>query len=314
MEIDGDIMTFTTRLKDEISKQDFNLADGNAEVSAYLIAVGKIDKNTITITSENASVCRKVYKELKSIFGINPNVIIRIQKRFRVKRIYILSIKQRVDIIKKNISVYYKNITKTLVTDEEKIAYIKGSFLAVGSVADPKSGEYHLEFTFQKEWQARNLLRLLNYFNLSAKIIERGYKFIVYMKSSENISDLIKLFQATGSLFYFEDIRIYRDHKNMVNRLNNCEIANQEKTISTGLKQLKVINYLQENDLYDLLDDNQKIVVSMRVKYPEASYQELADIISLETDYKIGKSGINHQFIKLNQIVKRHQNSKENDL
>lgn len=307
-------MTFTTRLKDEISKQDFNLADGNAEVSAYLIAVGKIDKNTITITSENASVCRKVYKELKSIFGINPNVIIRIQKRFRVKRIYILSIKQRVDIIKKNISVYYKNITKTLVTDEEKIAYIKGSFLAVGSVADPKSGEYHLEFTFQKEWQARNLLRLLNYFNLSAKIIERGYKFIVYMKSSENISDLIKLFQATGSLFYFEDIRIYRDHKNMVNRLNNCEIANQEKTISTGLKQLKVINYLQENDLYDLLDDNQKIVVSMRVKYPEASYQELADIISLETDYKIGKSGINHQFIKLNQIVKRHQNSKENDL
>ncbi len=314
MEIDGDIMTFTTRLKDEISKQDFNLADGNAEVSAYLIAVGKIDKNTITITSENASVCRKAYKELKSIFGINPNVIIRIQKRFRVKRIYILSIKQRVDIIKKNISVYYKNITKTLVTDEEKIAYIKGSFLAVGSVADPKSGEYHLEFTFQKEWQARNLLRLLNYFNLSAKIIERGYKFIVYMKSSENISDLIKLFQATGSLFYFEDIRIYRDHKNMVNRLNNCEIANQEKTISTGLKQLKVINYLRENDLYDLLDDNQKIVVSMRLKYPEASYQELADIISLETDYKIGKSGINHQFIKLNQIVKRHQNSKENNL
>lgn len=307
-------MTFTTRLKDEISKEDFNLVDGNAEVSAYLIAVGKIDKNVLSITSENASVCRKIYKELKSIFGITPSVIIRIQKRFRVKRIYILNIKERVDIIRKNINVYYKNITKTLVTDEEKIAYIKGSFLAVGSVADPKSGEYHLEFTFQKEWQARNLLRLLNYYNLSAKIIERGYKFIVYMKSSENISDLIKMFQATGSLFYFEDIRIYRDHKNMVNRLNNCEIANQEKTISTGLKQLQVINYLQKNDLYDLLDDNQKIVVSMRLKYPEASYQELADIISLETDYKIGKSGINHQFIKLNQIVKRHQSSKENDL
>ena len=119
------------------------------------------------------------------------------------------------------------------------------------------------------------------------------------------------MFQATNSLFYFEDIRIYRDHKNMVNRLNNCELANQEKTISTGLKQIENINYLQDNGLYDLLDENQKIVASMRLKYPEASYQELADIISLETEYKIGKSGINHQFIKLNELVKRHQNNKK---
>ncbi len=304
-------MTFNTSLKEEISKKSFNLVDGNAEVAAYLIALGKITKKEITITSENFSVIRKIYKELKSIFGVLPNITVRIQKRFRIKKIYILNIKEKIDIIKKNLEVYHKNILETLVTDEEKIAYIEGSFLAVGSVSDPKSSGYHLEFTYSKEWQANNLLKILSYFKLSAKIIQRGYKYIVYIKSSENISDLMKMFQATNSLFYFEDIRIYRDHKNMVNRLNNCELANQEKTISTGLKQIENINYLQDNGLYDLLDENQKIVASMRLKYPEASYQELADIISLETEYKIGKSGINHQFIKLNEMVKRHQNNKK---
>lgn len=304
-------MTFNTSLKEEISKKGFNLVDGNAEVAAYLIALGKITKKEITITSENFSVIRKIYKELKSIFGVLPNITVRIQKRFRIKKIYILNIKEKIDIIKKNLEVYHKNILETLVTDEEKIAYIEGSFLAVGSVSDPKSSGYHLEFTYSKEWQANNLLKILSYFKLSAKIIHRGYKYIVYIKSSENISDLMKMFQATNSLFYFEDIRIYRDHKNMVNRLNNCELANQEKTISTGLKQIQNINYLQENGLYDLLDDNQKIVASMRLKYPEASYQELANIISFETEYKIGKSGINHQFIKLNEMVKRHLNNKK---
>jgi DNA-binding protein WhiA len=118
------------------------------------------------------------------------------------------------------------------------------------------------------------------------------------------------MFGATNSLFYFEDIRIYRDHKNMVNRLNNCEVANQEKTISTGLKQIETINYLKKNDLLSLLDEKTLIVMEMREKYPEVSFQELANIISMETDYKIGKSGINHHFIKMNEIVSRHKKNK----
>ena len=303
-------MTFATSLKEEISKKDFNLIDGNAEVSAYLIALGKISKNSISITNENASVTRKIYKELKSVFGVNPSIVVRIQRRFRIKQIYILNVKEKIDVIKKGLDVYRKGILETLVTDEEKVAFLQGAFLAVGSVSNPNSKGYHLEFTFSKEWQAKNVLKLLNYYSLSAKMLQRGYKFIVYIKSSESISDLIKRFQATNSLFYFEDVRIYRDHKNMVNRLNNCEIANQEKTIKTGLRQISIIEYLKDNGIYDLLDDNQKTIADMRIKYPEASYQELADIISLETDYKIGKSGVNHQFINMNKIYTRHKNNR----
>lgn len=129
---------------------------------------------------------------------------------------------------------------------------------------------------------------------------------MVYIKNAEVISDILRMFGAINSYFYFEDIRIYRDHKNMVNRLNNCEIANQEKTIATGLKQLEDINYLKDNDLYSLLDETTKIVVDYREKYPESSLKELAEIISLETDYRIGKSGVNHHFIKIRNLVKKH--------
>ena len=130
---------------------------------------------------------------------------------------------------------------------------------------------------------------------------------MIYIKNAEVISEIIRMFKATTSYFYFEDIRIYRDHKNMVNRLNNCEIANLEKTINTGLKQLDDIKYLKENDLYSLLEDTTKIVLDYREKYPETSLKELADIISLETDYTIGKSGVNHHFIKVRNLIKKHK-------
>ena len=98
----------------------------------------------------------------------------------------------------------------------------------------------------------------------------------------------------------------------MVNRLNNCEISNQTKAIATGQKQLRNIEYLKENDLISLLDEKQKIVVEAREKYPESSLIELAEIISLEYNYKIGKSGINHHFIKINKMVESHkENNKE---
>ncbi len=130
---------------------------------------------------------------------------------------------------------------------------------------------------------------------------------MTYVKSSENISDIIKMFNATNSLFYFEDIRIYRDHKNMINRLNNCEIANQEKILKTGMKQLEDIKYLKEHDLLGLLDENTIEAVKYREMYPETSLAELADIISKETGHNIGKSGVNHYFIKVKKLVERHK-------
>lgn len=304
-------MTFTTMLKEEISKNDFNVVEARYELLAFLNCIAKIKKDELLITVENASIARRIYKEIKEIYDVNPKITIRMQKRFKVKQIYILCIHEKVSFIKDSLILGTKIDLETLVTDEEKIAFIEGAFLAVGNVSNPSTSGYHLEFIFTKERLAKQVLNLLNYFKLNAKLIKRGYKNVVYIKASENISDLIKLFKATSSLFYFEDIRIYRDHKNMVNRLNNCEIANQEKTFKTGQKQLEDIYYLKKAGLFDLLDEKTKIVADAREKYTESSFQELADIITTEMDYRIGKSGVNHHFIKISNLVKRH---KENGL
>jgi len=299
-------MTFTTRLKEEISKLDNNEIESRSIIDGFL-RYNALIKENITITLENASVTRFIYKLLKENFGILPKIRVRIQKRFRVKQIYILEINDKVDYIKEVLNL--KN-NPLLDSDEEKMAFLKGTFLGVGNVSNPKTSGYHLEFILNKEKDAIFISELLNYFKLNAKVIKRGYKYIAYIKMSESISDLIKMFKAINSLFEFEDTRIYRDHKNMVNRLNNCEIANQEKTIKTGLTQLDDINYLEENDLLTLVDDKMKIIIEYRKKYPESSFQELAEIISLETDYKVGKSGINHHFIKLRKIKENHINNK----
>lgn len=300
-------MTFTTSLKEEMSKTDFNIVEAEYELMSFLNCLGKFSKDELIITMENASVARRIYKEIKEIYKVSPSITIRMQKRFKVKQIYILTIKDNIDLIKESINLGNKKDIDFLVSDEEKISFIAGAFLAVGNISNPSTSGYHLEFIFTKERLAKQILNLLLYFKLNAKMIKRGYKTICYIKASEDISDLLKLFKATSSLFYFEDIRIYRDHKNMVNRLNNCEIANQEKSFKTGQQQLEDINYLKSEDLFDLLDDKTKIVANARIKYPEVSLQELADIITSEMDYKIGKSGINHHFIKIKTLVKRHK-------
>ena len=300
-------MTFTTNLKEEISKVDNSLLETRVELFGFIMASGKID-DSISLILENASVTRKLYKDFKKVFNINPTVTVRIQKRFRIKQIYILNIYDKANLLKEINTFDPLEID----TEEEKISFLRGAFLSIGNVSNPQTSGYHLEYICPNKNMALIIQKLLSSFNLNAKIITRGYKEIVYLKASENISDLLKLFKATQSMFFFEDIRIYRDHKNMVNRLNNCEISNQTKTLQTGIKQLEEIKYLKENDLIDILDEKTKIIVDARLKYPESSFSELAEIISLEYNYKIGKSGINHHFIKIANIVKRHRMNNEN--
>ena len=307
-------MTYTTRIKEEIVKSDINDSEKICELSGF-IRFAAIIKDNISITLENASVTRRIYKHIKEIFNIQPRIIIRNQKRFRIKQIYILEINDKVEYILKYLNVIEnkKKILPTeyfLTTKEEKVAYLQGVFLASGTINDPASSGYHLEIVTDLNREAIYISNLFKDIGIIAKHLKRNSKYMVYIKNAEIISEIIRMFKATTSYFYFEDIRIYRDHKNMVNRLNNCEIANQEKTINTGLKQLEDIKYLKENDLYSLLEDTTKLVLDYREKYPETSLKELADIISMETDYTIGKSGVNHNFIKVRNLIKKHKEKK----
>ena len=310
-------MTFTTRLKEEITKNEIGQIESLVELSAFIRYVGQIKKNKITLVMENASVARRIYKDIKTNFGINVKITVRNQKRFRVKQIYILDITEKIDQVLETLNIM-KNNKKTLPeeyflsTKEEKVAFLQGAFLACGSINDPSTAGYHLEFTTSLKKDGIYLAKLMEEFYIQAKVLERSNHFMTYIKSAEMISDLIRLLGATNSFFYFEDIRIYRDHKNMVNRLNNCEIANQEKILKTGMKQIDDIRYLKEHDLVGLLDENVQEAVRYREAYPETSLQELADIISTETGRQIGKSGINHYFIKVKKLIEKHKEKMSN--
>ena len=305
-------MTFTTRLKEEITKNDISVLESLVELSSFIRFSARIKKDKIALIMENASVARRIYKDIKNNFSVNIKITIRNQKRFRIKQIYILEINEKVDTILESLSII-KNNKKILPEEyflnsqEELNSFLKGAFLACGSINDPSKAGYHLEFNTSTQKEGLFLAKLLKRYNITAKVIKRNNNYITYIKSAEMISELIRLFGATNCFFYFEDIRIYRDHKNMVNRLNNCEIANQEKVLKTGLKQLDDINYIKEHDLLGLLDENVQSAIKYREAYPETSLQELADIISTETGRKIGKSGINHYFIKVKKLVEKHK-------
>ena len=150
---------------------------------------------------------------------------------------------------------------------------------------------------------------LLNEYNLNSKVHRRKKCYMVYIKESEKISELLTIIKAYEEVLYYEDIRTYREKVNMTNRINNCEQANIEKSMKSAQSQVDDINYLKEIDAYDLLDDKVKEVANYRLKYPESSLIELSEIISIETGNKVTKSCINHRLRKIRELVRK---AKEN--
>ena len=135
---------------------------------------------------------------------------------------------------------------------------------------------------------------------------------MIYIKEAEKISDFLRIINAINALLYYEDIRIYRDHKNMTNRLNNCEQANVDKIIFASNKFLEDVELLKKYDLIDLLDEKEKVVIEYRKKYPDASLQELSEIITLETGTKITKSGLYHRLNKIREFKEKQEKNINN--
>lgn len=182
-------MTYTTRIKEEITKNTLNENEKICELSGF-IRFGAQIKNSIIITLENASIARRIYSESKEIFGIRPKITIRNQRRFRIKQIYILEIKEKVDYILKflNLMEGKKKILPNeffLTNNEEKIAYLEGVFLAVGTVNDPASSGYHLEMVTEMNREVIFLTKLFKDLGITAKHIKRNSKYMLYIKNAE---------------------------------------------------------------------------------------------------------------------------------
>ena len=305
-------MSFSTNIKDEVTRLDANREELISELSAIVRNSGIISKY-LAIYVENNGVARRIFKLFKNVYDITPIITVR-KKYFSSGLSYILTIKNNVNEILDDLSIIkegkYLNIPHDYIYGDEDLvrAYLRGLFLVTGSVNDPKTSKYHLEFLVDDNEYASFISGLLNENGLNSKIIKREKKYMVYVKEAEKISDFLRIIKAYNGVMYFEDIRIYRDHKNMTNRLNNCEQANMDKIFLTASSQIKDINKLKEYDIDDLVDDKIKIVMEYRLKYPEASLGELSEIISNETNNKITKSGLNHRFRKIKEIINNIEN------
>ena len=298
-------MSFTYEVKNEVSKLEVPKTENIAELSALLISTAEIS-DTIKITIENASVARKIFSSIKEIFDINVKITVRKGFNFQKKYLYILEITKKIPDILETLGIA-NGITSSYIYDDDETlrAYLRGMFLGCGSINDPKKSRYHLEFLLNNITLANELNKLLNKKNLGSKVLKRENRYMVYIKGSEKISDFLRIISASNALLYYEDIRIYRDHKNMTNRLNNCEQANVDKMIESAQKDIKIIEKLKEKDMFDLLDEKDRLIADYRLKYPESSLQELSEIISLETPAKLTKSGIYHRLRKIKELGKK---------
>ena len=302
-------MSFTSEVKEEVCTLNLDKADNISELSG-IIGSSFVGSN-IRVVTESNGVARRIYSLIKDLFGIYPKITVRKGYNYNKKYLYIVEVLENKDKVLKNLGINEFVPAEFIWADEGLArAYLRGVFLTSGSINDPKTARYHLEFNLNVLEYAEFIKKLLNSFNLNSKILHRENHYMVYVKGAEKIGDFLRMIGAMKAVLYYEDIRIYRDHKNMTNRLNNCEQANVDRAIETALNQVKDINFIIENGNLDVLSEKEKIAADYRLKYPEASLLELAEIISMETESKTSKSSLYYRFKKIGEVADRLKEGK----
>lgn len=309
-------MSFSTSVKNEIIEVDYTKLEDISFLSGYIRNNYLYDGKNLIITSENRKIIDKIYSLIKKYFDINMDIVESENSNFSKNKLINIIISDKIIDILNNLMVFdndkYINHVKDYIVDSDdlKKAYLRGVFLATGSVNDPKTSRYHMEFLVNDNNEALSIVDLLSYFHINAKIINREKGYMVYVKDSENISDFLKLIGANRAVMYYEDIRAFRDKKNMANRLNNCEQANVDKVISAAKSQLEDCVFLLDVLGEKLINERLLVAIIYRMKYPESSLEELSNIISLETGKKITKSGLNHRFRDIkNKVIALKENN-----
>lgn len=305
-------MSYTIKIKEEMSRIDSTKSEMIAELSGFIRNNAHLKNSTLYMTTENEFLIDRYSHFFESLYEIKPEKQETGNLNFSKKPLYSLILSEKQNMILQDIGYFnqkeeYLTTVPTYIVgaNEEIRAYLRGVFLAVGSINDPNKSRYHMELIIVNPNEAVFVQKLLNIFELNAKILIRNKKYMIYIKEAEKISDYLKIIGANQAVLYYENARIYRDKKNQTNRLNNCEQANLDKVFKTSLEQLEQIKIIEEKKGLELLDEKTKQALEYRRKYPESSLKELSEIISLETGKTITKSGLNHRFRKIKDLSEK---------
>ncbi|EKN71431.1 hypothetical protein BABA_02075 [Neobacillus bataviensis LMG 21833] len=306
-------MSFASETKKELTNLEVKTCCIQAELSALIRMNGSLSfsnrKLVVDIQTENAAIARRIYTLLKKSYQIQVELLVRKKMRLKKNNVYIVRLSQQAKQILEDMKILGEGFTIIHDISPElvkkkccKRSYLRGAFLAGGSVNNPETSSYHLEISSLYKEHNDSLCELMNTFGLNSKTLERKKGFITYLKEAEKITEFLNIVGAHNALLRFEDVRIVRDMRNSVNRLVNCETANLNKTIGASIRQVENIRYIDANVGLQILPDKLREIAELRVQYPDVTLKELGEMVSGGT---ISKSGINHRLRKIDEIAEK---------
>ena len=304
-------MSFTSEIKKELTQPELKPCCKKAVCSALVRLNGSVQisngKHIVEISTENPSTARYLFSLLKDLYQLHPEVIVRKKPRLKKNYVYMIRLVNKVNEVLTDLAILTDRFERipgiaphVIKKKCCKRAYLRGAFLASGSVNDPDSGSYHLEIVSTYDDHGEALCDLMNHFRLHAKTIERKKGYVVYIKEGDKIGEFLNIIGAHPSLLRFENVRIMKDMRNSVNRIVNCETANLNKTIQAAIKQVENIRLIERELGLDHLNEKLLEVAQLRLQYPEASLAELGKLLP---SGEITKSAVNHRLRKLNRIA-----------
>ena len=304
-------MSFSGMVKEELSRQtSMGRHCRIAEIAALLSGCGKmLSGSRLKFQTENEVVIRKYFTLLRKTYNIDTEISIRESRQMKKGNVYFVEITDPVQIDaviqstklsvdERDGETLYAGNGLIMQQNCCKRAFIRGAFLAGGSISDPEKG-YHFEIVTSDSRKALQLQELIRSFQIDAKIVQRKKSYVVYVKEGAQIVDMLAIMEANVALMNLENIRILKEMRNSVNRKVNCETANINKTVSAAVKQIEDIKLIEEKMGLHNLSEGLSEIAELRLQYPEATLKELGMMLNPQ----VGKSGVNHRLRKLCEIA-----------
>lgn len=303
-------MSFTTDVKNEICKSRGIVADNKFAAAYGMLAYGKtFSIVTMSLHTENKPVAKLYSNLLFELADIKTSVTIK-EHYVNGRKIYI----DTVDTLEDRMSILaffgHKNskckVTTAILRDEnEKKAFLAGAYLSCGNVSDPKKS-YHLEYACENEHLASLVIDIFSFFNITMRKSTRRGQVIVYTKDSSTIESVLVLIGATKASLRLMDVKIYKDIRNNVNRVTNCEAANIEKTISAAATQVRDIQYIMDCGYFNGLKSDIKKVAMARIENPDYSLTEITKALKGE----FSRSAVDRRLTKISKFANELRQNK----
>ena len=306
-------MSFATETKNELSRVETEKKHCQlAEIAGFLRANGSIGlvgmgKFKIVITTDNPAVARHYKKLIKEYFNVDMELLIVEAAALKKGHIYRLTIEpnMRSESILRETGILLVREGNNFISDGIfdgiirnkccRKAYLRGIFMGAGTVSDPDKS-YHLEFVCHSENLAKDLKKLINTFvDLTAKIVKRKGRYVVYMKNSQYISDTLAIMGAHSKVLAFENVKIKKELLNETIRITNCDNANTDRAVDAAGKQIAAIKKLKEKGLFEGLPKKLQEVAELRLENPDMSLVQLGEMLSPP----LKKSGVNNRMKRI---------------